>query len=359
MRRLKKVVTRLAALGIASVIMAAGVPADGSTSPARAKVGFTFIARYAARMGIEPNYALNTLLYQLQPDVVRLPVYWSDAEPEPDRWDFSVVDSELQVINEYNVHHFRHVNVILVAGVRNLGYPEVFAPSWLESGPAVSADMLTDTADYVEYLRNTILHFLKLRNLQAWQIENEPLDDVPDTQLNVLPEIDKNHLASSIDLAHQLDPHHQVVITTYDSAALPLDLRFMTDPRDMSKPAPAGHPQAALATGDILGLDAYVIVSDRDAASEPAPVRIEWKAQEMLFWDQQAKQQGKNFWIMEMQGEPFSDTHGGFEVSDMLNEAQLYRASDPQLVLLWGMGTWLKSADWMKGALQAMDILRS
>ena len=359
MLRLKRFLTRLAALGIAVVIMAAGVPADGSTSPARAKVGFTFVARYAEQLNLDPNYALNALLYDLQPDVVRLPVYWSEVEPSSGNWDFSNIDGELAVINQYNVHHFRRVSVILVVGVRNLGYPEVFAPLWLESGAAVSADILTGTTDYVEYLQHTILHFKTLHNLQAWQIENEPLDDVPDTQLNVLPEIDENHLTSSIDLAHQLDPHHKVVVTTYDSAALPLDLRFMSDPEDMSQPAPAGHPQEAMNTGDILGLDAYVIVSDRDAASEPAPIRIEWKAQEMLYWEQQAKQHGKNFWILEMQGEPFSDTHGGFAISDMLNEAQLYHASDAQLVLLWGMGTWLRSPDWLNGARQAMDILRS
>ncbi len=352
---------RVAVLVLALTSVAWSFPADGHIVKPHADVGFSFVPQHAQNQGIDPAVALKRLIEQLRPDVIRLPVYWSEAEVTRGTFDYSSVDSELAVIAEWNASHSttRTIRVILVVGVRNLGYPEVFVPDWAFHEYGGVASDLAATPEYRAYVVETVERYERIPNLMAWQVENEPLDDVPAVNVGVAPVVDVSLVLSTRDLVHELDSKHSVVLTTYDSATLDLDMRAIEDPTNQTQPAPAGHPSAILAHGDIVGLDAYVITSDADAASVPAEKRIDWKAVEMQYWSQRAHAVGKPFWITEMQAEPFSDTTFGFQPSYVIAEAHEFRDSSPSLVLLWGMGTWLKSPAWMSAAQQAMQILRS
>ena len=114
----------------------------------------------------------------------------------------------------------------------------------------------------------------------------------------------------------------------------------------------------ALAAGDVLGLDVYVVTPSTPLNEAPAARRIEWKRQALGYWSSVAAQEGKQLWITEMQGAPWQDTPG-FTPADLEVSAQAYRASSPAAVLFWGVESWLQSRDWMRAGRHSFSILRS
>src|SRR5438309_5634265 len=91
-------------------------------------VGFSF-SPAALPSGANPEDALATLLSSLQPDLVRLPVYWSTVAPTASTLDYAAIDLLIRTIEAHNaVKGSRHTEVVLVVGARNLVYPEVHLP---------------------------------------------------------------------------------------------------------------------------------------------------------------------------------------------------------------------------------------
>src|SRR5207302_6474897 len=98
-------------------------------------VGFSFSPNVLPA-GENAAASLARLLAQLNPDLVRLPVYWDQVELSPGRFDFQAVDRLLQVVAKHDSgRHHRLARVVLVVGARNIGYPEVYVPSWLAPEP--------------------------------------------------------------------------------------------------------------------------------------------------------------------------------------------------------------------------------
>ena len=48
-----------------------------------------------------------------------------------------------------------------------------------------------------------------------------------------------------------------------------------------------------------------------------------------------------------------------FTTDELLVSARVYRSAPLQVVLLWGVETWLADPAWMEAATQAMGILRT
>src|SRR5256884_2102152 len=140
-------------------------------------VGFSF-SPAAVPPGLDPVQALTTLLKTLQPDLVRLPIYWSTVAPSPTSLDYSDVDQLIATIQAHNnTRGSRHTQVVLVVGARNLVYPEVHLPDWLDTRDVHQLDQLLKTASYRTYLEATYRRYASLSLLRGWQGENEPLDN--------------------------------------------------------------------------------------------------------------------------------------------------------------------------------------
>jgi hypothetical protein len=324
-------------------------------------VGFSFSPKVAADMHLDPVKALGELLKQLHPDLVRLPVFWDDVAPTPETLDFSSPDALLRAVHAYNradrLH--RHTQVMLVVGARNLGTPEVHVPAWAEAGDVRVRDV-TQTPEYQRYLEGTFTHYGKSTLLRAWQVENEPLDNTNAALGDV--SLPRDLLAGEIDRLKAIDPVHQMVVTTYDSATLALDKQANSIFRWLWNllpgPRPAGHPMPALQLGDVLGLDIYVVTPSTPLQDAGAVERIDWKATAVDYWAKRATAVGKQLWITEMEGAPW-DGVDGFTPEDLLYSAQAYRHSGVGAVLLWGVESWLDSPDWMATGQEALEILRS
>ena len=350
----------LALLLLAGFLLAASpsVP-DPPVTTGTPLVGFSFSPKTAQDMGLKPAAALNSLLHRLRPDLVRLPVYWDSVAPDPQSFDFSSVDSLLSTVTAYNKTAGRRpAKVVLVAGARNLRFPEVHIPDW---APEISdLSRLSGSATYQRYLEETFERYANSPLLYAWQIENEPLDRVR-TDWDGQVTIPSSVIASELELVRAIDSTHRVVVTTFNSSTLDLDQRKGTPLGDLLThlpiPQPTGHPSEALQLADALGLDIYVVTASTSLSDASTTTRIAWKQQALGYWAARALDAGKELWITEMQGEPWPD-QDGFTTDSLQASALAYKGQGAKVVLLWGVESWLLSPDWMSAGMKAMGVLR-
>ncbi|TMF86841.1 MAG: hypothetical protein E6I08_11440 [Chloroflexi bacterium] len=236
--------------------------ADGQAPPKppapAPSVGFTFSPKALAD-GVDEYTALRRLLVRLHPDLVRLPVYWDGVAPDPTTLDFSEVDGLLKVISDYNSRtSHRPSRAILVVGARNVLTPEVHVPWWVDA--SAELDQVIESQPYQGYLRATFEHYAQHPILYAWQVENEPLDSSNELLGDI--SLSERSLENEIEALRDLDRVHPIVVTTYNSSHVNLDKaalsRFGWIYETIFGSA-VGHPQDALALGDVLGLDLYVV----------------------------------------------------------------------------------------------------
>ena len=352
----------LAATVIAIVVTAAVTAhpplGDGGVYEARAAspamIGFSFSPRTAAYFGEDPAPALLSLMNQLAPDLVRLPVYWDSVEAKRGTFDFTETDDLIKVVDAYNqASGVRPARVVLIVGMRNMGYPELYVPSWVPANEREPASRMASDPEYTRYLRASFKHYHRNPTVSAWQIENEPLDKVP-TVAGSDVSISGDVLQDELELLRSIDSR-PAVITSYTSATLSLDMLGLspsTPSRPPGAPLPAGHPLEALQTGDILGLDLYVVTGDTSLSDASATKRIGWKRASFPFWFGQTSAAGKPLWITEMQGAPWPGLDN-FTTSDLLFSANAYRHRGASVILMWGVEQWLLSPQWMQAGKQA------
>ena len=353
---------RLAPLALVLLLVGATQPPmTVPTHTTHPKVGFTFVSANAVWNGYQPAVALAELLHKLHPDLVRIPIYWDSVASSNGSLDFGAVDALLATVTASNSHHRANpTQVILVAGVRNLAWPEVHLPSWVETGAALDLAQITSSPAYLAYLEGTFQHYATSPLLYAWQVENEPLDSTNDQLGDVA--LGGNTVADEVALLKKIDPAHRAIITTYNSASVDLDLHatsFFSWLYDLLPgPKPAGHPKPALSLGDVLGLDIYVDTPSTPLADAGVTQRIGWKAASLAYWADQAFQEGKELWITEMQASTWNG-EAGFSPEDLLESAQQYAGTGASVVLLWGVEDWLIAPNWMQAGQMAFQTLRN
>jgi hypothetical protein len=323
-------------------------------------VGFTFIPAHATDVGYQPAAALAELLHKLHPDLVRIPIYWSSVAPSADRLDFTTVDQLLATVAAANSRrHAQQTQVILVAGVRNLAWPEVHLPDWVVTGTTLDLGQITSSDAYRSYLAGSFARYAASPLLSAWQVENEPLDNTNESLGEVA--LESATVATEVALLKSIDPVHRAIVTTYNSASVSLDMqatsRFSWLFGLFPGPKPVGHPKPALLLGDILGLDVYVDTPSTSLEDASITERIGWKAATLAYWADQGVQNGKQVWVTEMQGSTWNGDPA-FSTEDLLESAQQYSGTGVSAVLLWGVEDWLKSPGWMAAGQAAFQTLR-
>ena len=323
-------------------------------------VGFSF-SPVALPTGTDPEQALAQLLTALQPDLVRLPVYWSTVAPTATSLDYTEVDRLITTIEAHNAGRgSRHTEVVLVVGARNIVTPEVHLPAWLDTRDVHKLDTLLKTASYRRYLETTFRRYTTLPLLRAWQVENEPLDNASLNQLTdgALP---ASMIRSEVNLLRSIDLVHQVVVTTFNSSHVTLDVRGASPIAwlfaHLPGAKPAGHPAQALTIGDTLGLDLYVVTESTPLDVISASTRIAWKEEALDYWEGQAQEHGRALWVTEMQASPWIGTTG-FTVDDLVSSALAYRGHGVSVYLLWGVENWLEAPEWMQAGIKSITLLR-
>lgn len=327
-------------------------------APPAPLAGFSFSPLTSEHSLRPPAPDLRVLLDATQPDLVRLPVYWSRVQPAPDVLDFSSVDELMEVVAEHNLGSAHQTRVVLTVGARNFLYPELHSPNW--AGPRVQPYLGQAMAGvpYRTYFETSITRYRGSPLLYAWQVENEPLDYVTN-EITGEDRISLEQLAWEVDTVHRLDPVHKVAITTYDGLNTTIDMLQIWAPGLLAPFGPTGHPEAAMRSGDALGLDMYL-----DGPNIPyrhltsISLRAQWKQQSLAFWADRAHGRDRDMWLAEMQAQPWSDG-GTFTPHDMIASAVNYRQEELDVVLLWGVDTWLEDPAWLAAAAEAIEALQS
>jgi hypothetical protein len=361
---LKRLAIVIASALVSLIVPAAAFPlitVDPAPPPLNPPlVGFSF-SPAAVPPGLDPVEALTTLLTTLQPDLVRLPIYWSTVAPSPTSLDYSDVDRLIATIQAHNeTKGSRHTQVVLVVGARNLVYPEVHLPDWLEIGDVHELGKLLKTASYRTYLETTYRRYASLSLLRGWQVENEPLDNA---RLNELTNgaVPESTMRWEVDLLRSIDLMHEVVVTTFNSSHVTLDARAASPLAwlyaRLPGAKPAGHPAQALTMGDTLGLDLYVVTESTPLDVITPSTRIAWKEETLDYWQRQAQDHGRALWVTEMQASPWFGTTG-FTLDDLLSSALAYRGHGVSAYLLWGVENWLDSPEWMATGITSIRLLR-
>jgi hypothetical protein len=360
----KRIATAVASALAAMVVPGAAFPTitvDPAPPPLTPPlVGFSF-SPAAVPSGVDPEQALTVLLATLQPDLVRLPIYWRTVASTPTALDYSEVDRLIATIRAHNANKgSRHTEIVLVVGARNLVFPEVHLPDWLDTHDVHKLDKLLKTASYRRYLDTTFRRYASLSLLRAWQVENEPLDNAPLNQLTN-GAISASMVRSEVDLLRSIDLVHEVVVTTFNSSHVALDARAASKLgwlyARLPGAKPAGHPSQALTMGDTLGLDLYVVTASTPLDVTTASTRIAWKEETLDYWQAQAEGHGRALWVTEIQATPWIGTTG-FTVEDLMLSARAYRGHGVSVFLLWGVETWLDSPPWMSAGITAIGVLR-
>ncbi|MFN2452573.1 MAG: hypothetical protein ABR541_09500, partial [Candidatus Dormibacteria bacterium] len=362
---------RLAMLPLIALLCAVVAPAHADRRSAEPPlVGFSFTPLAARFAHLDPPAALTRLLGSLDPDLVRLPVYWGDVEANRGAFDFSEVDDWLARVRRHNaVPGAHHTRVVLVVGARNLGYPELFVPGWVSIDEQRHVPLILAGASYRAYLDAAAARYAGEPLLYAWQVENEPLDNVV-SGAPAAVRVPAAQLSTEVGRLHAVDPQHRVVVTTYSSATLDLDelaispLARLYD--HVGVPAPIGHPAGALDAGDVLGLDVYVATPSTSASTLAtveatkgltASKRVRWKRDVLDYWGERARSRGKDMWICEMQADGWQ-TEGAFTKQTLLESATAYADGSASVVLLWGVEGWLSEPGWLDAGRTAVAVMR-
>ncbi|HSX46601.1 MAG TPA: hypothetical protein VLF87_01270, partial [Patescibacteria group bacterium] len=101
--------------------------AKHSREPTR--LSATFISDYAEYFGLDPHDTLHAILTDLGVHDLRLVSYWSNIEKNQGNYDFSDLDWQFAMANQY------HAKVSLTLGLRQPRWPECHMPTWAMEEP--------------------------------------------------------------------------------------------------------------------------------------------------------------------------------------------------------------------------------
>lgn len=159
--------------------------------------GVTFSKKQADDLGLNWQAVYTSILHDLHVKKLRLPAYWDDVEPSDGNFKWDNLDWQVEKAKEYNA------KIILAVGGRLPRWPECHFPSW--------TDELTKSereAKILNYTRETVKRYKDVKNITAWQIENEPFL----SHFGECPEIDSKFLEDEIAVVKKIDSR-PVVIT--------------------------------------------------------------------------------------------------------------------------------------------------
>ncbi len=125
--------------------------------------GATFSTVYAENLGLRWREVYTAMLDELQIKRVRLPVYWSELEPEEHVYHFDDLDWMLAEAAK------RDVRVTLAIGRKVPRWPECYIPDWAEKMSRAEARQ-----SLLDELENIVRRYDDQEVVERYQVENEP-----------------------------------------------------------------------------------------------------------------------------------------------------------------------------------------
>ena len=203
MKKTIKIVLIIIFVLAVSVIILALKPPYGISKTGEVSFGLTFSKYFAQKMDLDWQTAYLSILDELKPRSLRLPVYWPAIEKQSNEYSFGDYDWMVEQARQ------RQVKLILVIGRRLPRWPECHVPDW--------ASGLNDKSQQSRVLKlipEIVNRYKGYENVFAWQVENEPF-----LSFGECPGISGKFLDEEIKLVKSLDSR-PVIVT--DSGELSL-----------------------------------------------------------------------------------------------------------------------------------------
>jgi len=282
----------------------------------------------------------SALLEATGAPTARLSAEWSEIEPEPGRYDFTLLDALLGAAERNGT------KVLLTVGMKAQRHPEFYIPGWmlertggLEGGQVIS-DVPELRAGALAMAAAVVRHVGTSPAVDAWGADNEPFvvssrgEHWEDWRLG------RDYIDALVATIRANDPRGRPVSVNHGQ-------HFVMDRRW----------RWALDAGDALAVSIYPFRND-SILGRPVvlPIlEIGPLAPNYAHQARTARAQGKEFWITELQAEPWTD----FDVhlvtpanpSRNLDHRKLERnfeyarRSGAARVYLWGGEWWLYQRD--------------
>lgn len=289
------------------------------------KWGAAFSKPFSIQMGLDWQETYLAILDDLKIKSLRLPIYWTDIEPESGKYNFRDYDWMIEEAEK------RDVKLILVIGRKLPRWPECHEPEWAKNHKSgIPAQGWSASGGknqkLLEYIEKAVLRYKNLDNLYAWQVENEPF-----LPFGECLKFDAEFLDKEIVLVRFLDSKHPIIIT--DSGELSIWF-------------------SAAKRADIFGATMYRIVWNKYTGyvKYPLPPKFFWlKANLVRLFEPK-----KPIIVSELQAEPWGPKQiyemSLAEQSKSMNLKQFYdnieyakKVGFPE-VYLWGAEWWY----WLK-----------
>jgi beta-galactosidase GanA len=288
------------------------------------RIGFSFSKKQCDWLNLDWQDTLQKLDSQ-KLEIVRLSVYWSDVEKKRGVYDFSQIESEINLATKLGK------SIILTVGMKAQRWPEFYIPDIYKSKIKFSGDVSKNKVlneSTRKYVQECVKKLKKYENIFMWQVENEPLD--PQWPENTY--ISLEFLQELVALVDKFDNRPKMVNCWGNNL----------------KERDTFTQLAKLKNVNTLGFDFYSHQFDSDINTYRGPDLsiddIEDKV-DLL------KQNGFNIAIAELQAEPWEDFDYRMNRSKIKStslekiESNIKKFSTikPEFTLLWGSEYWVWS----------------
>ncbi|MER3419981.1 MAG: hypothetical protein C4290_05415 [Chloroflexota bacterium] len=337
-----------------------------TTAPAgRPALGVNFSCQRARYLDLDCDALLAAVLDDLGARLVRLSVYWHEAEPAPGRYEWQSIERQLNAV------HARGGRAVVSIGMKAQRFPEYWLPEWLRRAAPLTPQ---DIPEHHPLVRRHLLAFLDAaaRRLsahpavEALQVENEPF-------VNYRP----NRLLRWIGRERYGPGEHrslQILFLRFgwNATTWRISESFLAEEVATVRAAAPGTPivlthaswlrtdrswRTLVDLGDVLGQSVY---TKRQLGPWPwlyiFPYRLGPLSPHLPAQVRVAARQGKELWITELQAEPFEksgmdERYGsralrGFTPRRLTANLSLARRTGATRVYLWGVEWWAYLNEW-------------
>lgn len=205
--------------GIAVVIILAGIYfyiAEGSFLKEKQDVSFgvTFSTFMARQLGFDSREVFDAITDDLKVKKIRIPVYWSEIEPEMGVFQFSDYDYFIKKSESAGI------KLILVVGRKLPRWPECHIPQWLRERTNDELQMTNDEFETVvdTYIKVAVERYKDSPAVKMWQIENEPFHAFGAECAE--EKIKTEFVDREIELVRSLDPGRPIMLTDAGKAGM-------------------------------------------------------------------------------------------------------------------------------------------
>jgi len=276
-------------------------------------MGVSFVPEYAQSLGLNPIDTLSAIFQDLKIKNIRFTSYWSTIEDTKGTYNFSELDQEFAMADQY------HVKVNLSIGLRQPRWPECHIPTWATSEPYSVWDPQLNA-----FITAVVNRYKGNPELSTYELENEYFLKAFGTCTNY----SRQRLVNEFNMVKKLDPNHQVLVNRSNNAL----------------GTPLGQP-----TPDIFGVSVYKRVYDQTITHRyfeypfPAWFYAFLAGTEKIIT-------GKNTELTELQAEPWPPTFmtaasekeqlKSMDPARLINRFQYGKATGMKTIDLWGVEWW-------------------